>query len=48
MADVKTARQSVAALSGRDPAKALDQVAAWLDSINQPGEFNLQQRWAKR
>lgn len=45
MADAKTARQSVAELSGLDPATALDKVAAWLDSINQSGEFNLQQRW---
>ena len=48
MADVKTARQSVAELSGRNPAKALDKVAAWLDSIHQPGEFDLPQRWAKQ
>jgi hypothetical protein len=45
MADVKNARQLVAELSGHDPSTALDKISAWLDSINQPGDFNLQQRW---
>jgi hypothetical protein len=45
LADVKAAQQLIAGLPGHDPARALDKVAAWLDSINRTREINLQQRW---
>lgn len=44
MADAKTARQLVADLSHYDPAKALDKIATWLDSISQTKAFKLQDR----
>jgi len=45
MADPKRAREIVAELPAGDSAKALAEITYWLDSINQTGEFKLNQRF---
>jgi len=45
MADPKRAREIVAELPAGDSAKALAEITYWLDSINQNGEFKLNQRF---
>jgi hypothetical protein len=46
MADLDTVRELVAGLPGHDPARALDNITAWLEEITQSREFDLQERWA--
>ena len=45
MSDAKRARQLIDALPTNDPAKALEEVTYWLDTINQTGDFKLNQRF---
>ena len=45
MSDAKRARQLIDELPANDPAKALEEITYWLDSINQTGEFKLNQRF---
>ena len=45
MSDLKRARQLIVELPANDPAKALEEITYWLDSINQTGEFKLNQRF---
>ena len=45
MSDAKRARQLIDELPANDSAKALEEVAYWLDTINQTGEFKLNQRF---
>ena len=45
MSDAKRAREIIEALPANDPAKALEEIIYWLDSINQTGEFKLNQRF---
>jgi len=45
MSDAKRAREIIDALPPNDPAKALEEIIYWLDSINQTGEFKLNQRF---
>jgi len=45
LADLDKTRELVATLPGNDPAKALERIGGWLDSITQAREFELQQRW---
>ena len=45
MADAKRARELIDELPTNDPAKALEEVTYWLDTINQTGEFKLNQRF---
>jgi len=45
MSDAKRARQLIDELPTNDPAKALEEITHWLDTINQTGEFKLNQRF---
>jgi hypothetical protein len=45
MSDAKRARQLIDELPANDPAKVLEEVTYWLDTINQTGEFKLNQRF---
>jgi hypothetical protein len=45
MADEDTVRELVAGLPGHDPARALDKLTGWIESITQSREFDLEQRW---
>ena len=45
MADAKRARELIDELPTNDPAKALEEITYWLDTINQTGEFKLNQRF---
>ncbi|MGH8660365.1 MAG: hypothetical protein ACREUB_01225 [Burkholderiales bacterium] len=45
MADAKRARELIDALPSNDPPKALEEITYWLESINQTGEFKLNQRF---
>ena len=45
MSDAKRAREFIDALPSSDPAKALEEIVDWLDSINQTAEFKLNQRF---
>ena len=45
MSDAGQARQVIDGLPANDAAKALEEVTYWLDSINQTGEFKLNQRF---
>lgn len=45
MSDAKRARQLIDELPTNDAAKALEEVTYWLDTINQTGEFKLNQRF---
>ena len=45
MSDAKRARQLIVELPANDPAKALEEITYWLDSVNQTGEFKLNQRF---
>jgi len=45
MSDAKRARQLIDELPANDPAKVIEEVTYWLDTINQTGEFKLNQRF---
>jgi hypothetical protein len=45
MSDAKRARQLIDELPANDPAKVLEEVTYWLETINQTGEFKLNQRF---
>ncbi len=45
MSDAKRARELIDALPPSDPAKALEEIVNWLESINQTAEFKLNQRF---
>lgn len=45
MSDAKQARQLIDELPANDPAKVIEDVTYWLDTINQTGEFKLNQRF---
>jgi len=45
MSDAKRARELIDALPSNDPAKALEEIVDWLDSINRTAEFKLNQRF---
>jgi len=45
MSDAGQARQIIDGLPANDAAKALEEITYWLDSINQTGEFKLNQRF---
>src|SRR5262245_12139561 len=45
LADPKQARQIVEALPVKDPVKTLEEVAEWLESLNQAGGFALDRRF---
>jgi hypothetical protein len=45
MSDAGQARQVIDGLPANDAAKALEEITYWLDSINQTGEFKLNQRF---
>jgi hypothetical protein len=45
MSDAKQARQIINGLPANDAAKALEEITYWLDTINQTGEFKLNQRF---
>ncbi|MGH8634348.1 MAG: hypothetical protein ACRET7_09470, partial [Burkholderiales bacterium] len=45
MSDAKRAREVIDALPVNDPAKSLEEITEWLDSINQIAEFKLNQRF---
>ena len=45
MSDAKGAREIVHGLPTNDPAKALEEIGEWLDSINQTADFKLNQRF---
>ena len=45
MSDAKRAREIIDALPVNDPPKALEEITYWLDTINQTGEFKLNQRF---
>jgi hypothetical protein len=45
MSDAKRARELIDELPSNDPAKALEEITHWLDTINQTGEFKLNQRF---
>ena len=45
MSDAAQARQVIDGLPANDAAKALEEITYWLDSINQTGEFKLNQRF---
>jgi hypothetical protein len=45
MSDAGQARQIIDGMPANDAAKALEEVTYWLDSINQTGEFKLNQRF---
>jgi hypothetical protein len=45
MSDAKRARQLIIELPANDPVKALEEITYWLDSLNQTGEFKLNQRF---
>ncbi len=45
MSDAKRARQLIDELPANDPAKVIEEVTYWLDTINQTGEFRLNQRF---
>jgi len=45
MSDAGQARQIIQGLPANDAAKALEEITYWLDSINQTGEFKLNQRF---
>ena len=45
MSDAKRAREVIDALPTNDPAKSLEEITEWLDSINQIAEFKLNQRF---
>jgi hypothetical protein len=45
MSDARQARQIIDGLPANDPAKALEEITYWLDTINQTGKFKLNQRF---
>jgi len=45
MSDAKRARELIDALPPNDPAKALEEIVSWLNSINQTAEFKLNLRF---
>lgn len=45
MSDAGQVRQIIDAMPANDAAKALEEITYWLDSINQTGEFKLNQRF---
>lgn len=45
MSDANQVRQIIDGLPANDAAKALEEITYWLDSINQTGEFKLNQRF---
>jgi hypothetical protein len=45
MSDAKRAREIIDALPANDPPKALEEIIEWLDTINQTGDFKLNQRY---
>jgi hypothetical protein len=45
MSDAQRAREIIDALPANDPAKALEEITYWLDSINQTAQFKLNQRF---
>ncbi len=45
MSDAKRAREIIDELPANDAAKALEEITYWLDTINQTGEFKLNQRF---
>jgi hypothetical protein len=45
LADLDETRALISTLAGSPPAKALTQIGAWLDSITQAREMEVQERW---